>query len=140
MIRITRTVAIGDEEIQESFVRSSGPGGQNVNKVSTTVQLRFDVRNSPSLPSRVRQKLEQLAGQRLTSEGVLVIEARRFRTQGRNRQDALERLTALIRKACARPKTRRKTRPPAQSREKRLEAKRRRGDKKKLRARVQREE
>lgn len=127
MIRITDTIALGDHELQMAFVRSSGPGGQQVNKVATAVQLRFDALHSPSLPEQVRQRLIQLAGRRLTGEGVLVIDARRFRTQERNRQDAVERLVALIRKAAERPAPRRKTAPTAASKERRLEAKRRRG-------------
>src|SRR4029079_5280088 len=99
MIQVTPAIALDESELQESFVRSSGPGGQNVNKVETAVQLRFDVRNSPSLPEAVRLRLERLAGRRLTRDGVLILNAQRFRTQERNRQDALERLVALIREA-----------------------------------------
>src|SRR3954469_6320644 len=111
MIRITDQIAIDEREIEESFIRSSGPGGQNVNKLATAVQLRFDVRGSPSLPSDVRTRLERLAGRRLTGEGVLVITAQRHRTQERNRQDALDRLIELIRTAAVAPKPRRPTRP-----------------------------
>src|SRR5579883_3676573 len=99
MIRVSAHIAIDEREIEESFVRASGPGGQNVNKLATAVQLRFDVRRSPSLPADVRMRLERLAGARLTRDGVLVITAQRHRTQGRNREDALERLIELIRRA-----------------------------------------
>jgi ribosome-associated protein len=133
MIRITDTIAIDESEITESFIRASGPGGQNVNKLSTAVQLRFDARHSPSLPHEVRARLERLAGRRLTREGVIVISAQRFRTQERNRADALERLIDLIRAATVRPKPRRPTRPTAGSRERRLESKKRRAGVKALR-------
>jgi ribosome-associated protein len=128
MIRITNTISIDEREIQEEFIRSSGPGGQNVNKVATAVQLRFDVAHSPSLPEDVRQRLILLTGRRITTDGVLIIVAQRFRTQERNRQDAIGRLTELIRMAAKRPKPRRKTRPTLGSKERRLEAKHRRGD------------
>jgi ribosome-associated protein len=133
MIPITGSLAIGDEEVRFRFLRSSGPGGQKVNKTSSAVQLRFDVRNSPSLPEEVRRRLSRLAGKRLTSRGVLLIEARRHRTQERNRRDALERLVLLIRKAAQRGRPRRSTRPPAASKRARLESKRRRGVLKELR-------
>jgi len=133
MIQITRNIALDESEIQIEFTRASGPGGQNVNKVATAARLRFDVRHSPSLPDDVRQRLIRLAGQRVTADGVLVIEARRFRTQERNRQDALDRLAALIRQAAAKPKRRRKTQPTLASRQRRLENKRRRGQIKRLR-------
>jgi len=123
MIQITRTIKIDESEIQENFIRASGPGGQNVNKVATTVQLRFDVANSRSLPDEVRKRLISLAGNRITEDGVLIIEARRFRTQGRNREDATERLVKLIRKAAQRPQIRRKTRPTLASKKRRLESK-----------------
>ena len=113
MIQVTPAIAIDEGEIQEEFIRASGPGGQNVNKVATAVQLRFDVAHSPSLPDDVRQRLVRLAGRRMTEEGVLIIEARRFRTQARNRQDAVDRLVALIRKAAEKPISRRKTSPTA---------------------------
>ena len=133
MIPITNHIAIDESEIQESFIRSSGPGGQNVNKLATAVQLRFDVRNSPSLPDEVRARLERLAGRRLTRDGVLVITAQRYRTQERNRDDALTRLIELIRAAAVRPTPRRPTRPTLGSKVRRLEGKKRRGDVKALR-------
>lgn len=133
MIRITDQIAIDDSEISESFIRSSGPGGQNVNKLSTAVQLRFDVRGSPSLPEDVRERLERLAGRRLTRDGVLVITAQRFRLQERNREDAVERLVELIRAATVRPVKRRPTRPTFASKVRRLEGKKRRSDVKALR-------
>ncbi|MBW1709115.1 MAG: aminoacyl-tRNA hydrolase [Deltaproteobacteria bacterium] len=126
MIQITPAIKINESEITEEFIRSSGPGGQNINKVATAVQLRFDVVHSPSLPDDVRQRLIKLAGKKLTEDGVLIITARRFRTQERNRQDAVDRLTAMIRKAAEKPKRRRKTRPPLASKERRLEDKHRR--------------
>ncbi|MGE0034904.1 MAG: alternative ribosome rescue aminoacyl-tRNA hydrolase ArfB [Xanthobacteraceae bacterium] len=133
MLRITDQIAIDEREIEEQFVRSSGPGGQNVNKLETAVQLRFDVRHSPSLPEGVRVRLEQLAGRRLTKDGVLVIIAQRHRTQERNRADAMDRLVELIREAAVVPKRRRPTRPTAGSRKRRLETKKRRGTIKGLR-------
>jgi ribosome-associated protein len=123
MIPITPTLEIDEREIKEEFVRASGPGGQNVNKVSTAVQLRFDVRNSTSLPDEVRERLIRLAGRRMTGRGELLIEAQRFRTQERNRKDAMERLVNLIRKAAERPKPRKETRPTREAKRRRLAAK-----------------
>jgi ribosome-associated protein len=135
MIRITDRISIDERELEERFVRASGPGGQNVNKLSSAVQLRFDVRGSPSLSADVRTRLERLAGARLTREGVLVIMAQRHRTQERNRQDARERLVDLIRRAAVAPIPRRPTKPTAGSRERRLESKKRRASIKGLRQR-----
>jgi ribosome-associated protein len=133
MIEITPTIAIDPREISESFVRSPGPGGQNVNKVATAVQLRFDLRRSPSLPEAVRARAERLAGRRLTKAGVLVINAARFRSQERNREDALARLVELLREAIRRPTPRKPTRPGAGAKRRRLDDKTRRGAIKKLR-------
>jgi ribosome-associated protein len=126
MLHITATISIDEGEIQEEFIRASGPGGQNVNKVATAVQLRFDVSGSPSLPDDVRTRLIRLAGRRISKEGVLIIHAHRFRTQEQNRRDALARLVGLIRNAAEKPRYRRKTKPTPASKERRLEAKQRR--------------
>ena len=126
MIRVTPSISIAERELEEHFIRASGPGGQNVNKLASAVQLRFDVRRSPSLPEQVRARLEGLAGKRLTREGVLVIHAERHRTQERNRQDARARLIELIRRAAVAPRPRRATKPTAGARERRLESKKRR--------------
>jgi ribosome-associated protein len=126
MIRITDTLGIGEDEIEEHFIRASGPGGQNVNKLASAVQLRFDVRRSPSLSDDTRARLERLAGRRLTKTGVLVITAQRHRTQERNRQDARDRLIDLIRHAAVPPVLRRPTKPSRASRERRLEGKKHR--------------
>jgi ribosome-associated protein len=126
MIRVTPSISIAEHELEEHFIRASGPGGQNVNKLASAVQLRFDVRRSPGLPEDVRARLERLAGKRLTREGVLVINAERHRTQERNRQDARARLIELIRRAAVAPRPRRATKPTAASRERRLDSKKRR--------------
>ena len=126
MIAINDDLTLDEREISETFIRASGPGGQNVNKVASAAQLRFDMRNSPSLPDAVKARLVRLAGRRLTQDGVVVITARRFRSQERNRDDARERLVALIRRAAAPPTPRRKTRPSAAQREQRLAVKARR--------------
>jgi ribosome-associated protein len=133
MIEVTDTLAIDETELTLEFIRSSGPGGQNVNKVATAVQLRFDVARSPSLPDDVRRRLVRVAGKKMTDDGVLVITARRHRTQAANREDAIERLVALIKKAAAKPKPRKKTKPTKASRERRLQDKRHRGKIKRLR-------
>ena len=137
MIPVTPAISIDEREIRMVFVRSSGPGGQNVNKVSTAVQLRFDAMNSPSLPEAVRNRLIHLAGKRISGSGILMIEARRYRTQERNRQDALDRLVALIRKAAERPKTRIKTRPSSGSKKRRVANKLRRSETKRMRRPVE---
>jgi ribosome-associated protein len=136
MIHVTNDIALGENEIVEQFIRSSGPGGQNVNKVATAVQLRFDVARSPNLPEAVRRRLKRLAGRRLTGDGVLIINARRYRTREQNRRDALERLLALVRKAAIAPTPRKATRPTAASRRRRLEGKQRHGILKRGRRRV----
>ena len=133
MIEITPTIAIDPREITESFIRSPGPGGQNVNKVATAVQLRFDLRGSKSLPEELRARAERLAGRRLTKDGVLVITAARFRSQERNREDALARLVELLGKAAERPTPRRATRPSKAAKKRRLDGKTRRGAIKRLR-------
>ncbi|MBU2498738.1 MAG: aminoacyl-tRNA hydrolase [Proteobacteria bacterium] len=137
MIPITPAISIDEREIRMVFIRSSGPGGQNVNKVSTAVQLRFDAMNSPSLPEAVRNRLIRLARKRISRSGILVIEARRYRTQERNRQDALDRLVALIRKAAERPKARIKTRPTSASKKRRVANKLRRTETKRMRRPVE---
>ncbi len=126
MIRVTDSISIDDSEIEESFVRSSGPGGQNVNKLSTAVQLRFDVRHSPSLPNDVAIRLMTLGGRRITKDGVLVLIAQSHRTQERNRADAMERLVALIKQASVKPIPRRATKPTKASKQRRIEGKKRR--------------
>ncbi len=134
MIRVTDTISLDESELTESFVRSSGPGGQNVNKVSSAVQLRFDVRQSSSLPNDVAIRLMRIAGKRLTKDGVIVIIAQQHRQQERNRSDARERLFAMIREAAVRPVPRRPTKPSKAERRKRLDAKRHRSGIKSLRS------
>ena len=136
MIRVTDSISLDDSELTEDFVRSSGPGGQNVNKLSTAVQLRFDVRHSPSLPNDVALRLMRLAGSRLTKAGVLVITAQRHRTQERNRQDARDRLVELIREAAVVPIKRRPTKPTKAAKARRLEGKKQRAKIKTMRGRV----
>ena len=133
MIRVTHRISLDESELHEDFVRASGPGGQHVNKTSSAVQLRFDVRNSPNLPDEVRARLERLAGSRLTLDGVLIIVAESYRSQLRNREDALERLIDLIREAAVPPKPRRPTKPTFGSKQRRLEGKAKRADVKKMR-------
>ena len=140
MIEISSAVALSEDEIQIDFIRASGPGGQNVNKVSSAAQLRFDILSSPSLEPEVKERLRRIAGSRVTGDGILVIEARRYRTQEQNRLDAIQRLVALVQKALEKPKPRHKTRPTLASRQKRLQAKRQRGETKRLRGRPSPEE
>jgi ribosome-associated protein len=136
MIYITENISISENELQEDFVRASGPGGQNVNKVSTAVQLRFDVVNSPSLPEDVKNRLKKLAGSKMTDNGILIIDSREYRTQNRNRAGALNRLIELVKKASEKPKRRIKTKPTKGAKEKRLQVKKQRSAVKTLRKRV----
>ena len=133
MIHITNQISIRENEIKEEFIQASGPGGQNVNKVASAVQLRFDIKNSPSLTDDIRERLIHIAGKRLSSEGILIINARRFRDQSKNRKDAVNRLAEIVRKAAETVKPRIKTRPSNKSEIKRLEAKRHRSGIKKIR-------
>lgn len=132
MLEITPSFQIDERELQIDFVRASGPGGQNVNKVATAAQLRFDL-NASSLPEEVKRRLIHLAGNRITSEGILLIEAKRFRTQEQNREDAIQRFVELVRKSLVEPKARKKTKPTAASKEERLKEKKRKGEIKKMR-------
>ena len=133
MIEVTSSVKIDDSEIQLDFIRASGPGGQNVNKVASSVQLRFDVRNSPSLDLDVKERLIKLAGSRMTDEGILIIEAKRYRTQDQNRLDAIQRLITLIQKALEKPKIRKATRPSLTAKAARVGDKKKHGDIKRTR-------
>ena len=136
MIEVSPTLTIDDAELEERFVRASGPGGQNVNKVATAVELRFDAAKSPKISDEVRERLRAIAGTRMTADGVLVIDARRHRTQAQNREDARQRLAELLRQAIVKPKRRRKTRPPKGAVEKRVQSKKRRAETKRGRGRV----
>ncbi len=133
MIEVSSSIKLDENELQYDFIRASGPGGQNVNKVATAVQLRFDVRNSPSLDPAVKARLTKLAGSRMTDEGILIIEARRYRTQEQNRFDALQRLTALLQKAGEAPRVRRPTRPSLTAKAARVSSKKKRGETKRIR-------
>ena len=136
MIKVTNDLVIPEDEIQINFIRSSGPGGQNVNKVSSAVQLRFNVIESPTLPADIQERLVNLAGNRITDEGILIIEARQYRTQEQNRKAALEKLVKLIQEAAKEPSVRRETKPPLRAKERRLENKRQRSEIKRLRKNI----
>lgn len=136
MLLVTPEIVIEESELDERFVRSSGPGGQNVNKVATAVELRFDAGRAPALTDDIRARLRSLAGSRMTAEGVLVIDARRFRTQAQNRQDARDRLVVLLRQAATRPKRRRRTKPTKASQERRIVTKKQRSETKRQRGKL----
>ena len=139
MIEITNKISLNANELEFSFVRASGPGGQNVNKVSTVAQLRFDLQNNSNIPSEAKVRLQKLAGKKLNSDGIIIIDARRFRSQERNKQDAIERLVALIKKSIEKPKPRKKTKPTKAAKLKRLDNKRKKGDLKKNRTVMKRD-
>jgi ribosome-associated protein len=136
MIKVTDSISLHENEIQLDFIKASGPGGQNVNKVSSAVQLRFNAASSSALSEEIRNRLKQISGRRMTAEGILIIEARRYRTQDRNREDAIDRLVTLIRKAAEKPRPRRRTKPSPAAKQKRLTAKRQRGEIKRRRRTV----
>jgi ribosome-associated protein len=136
MIQVTDNISLQENEIQLDFIKASGPGGQNVNKVSSAVQLRFNAAQSPALSEAIFNRLKQISGRRMTADGILIIEARRHRTQDRNREDAIDRLVALLREATEKPRPRRRTRPSTAAKQKRLKAKRHRGETKRRRRRV----
>jgi ribosome-associated protein len=136
MIEVTDSISLHKNEIQLDFIRASGPGGQNINKVSSAVQLHFDAANSAALSEEIRDRLKQIAGHRMTADGILIIKAQRYRTQDRNREDAMERLVTLIRQAAEKPRQRRKTKPSPVAKQKRLAAKRQRGETKRRRRSV----
>jgi len=139
MIEITNSISLNENELEFSFVRASGPGGQNVNKVSTVAQLRFDLQSNRSIPDEIKKRLQKLAGKKLNSDGTIIIDARRFRSQERNKQDAIDRLIALIKKSVERPKPRKKTKPTKAAKLKRLDNKRKKGDLKKNRTVMKRD-